>query len=167
MELQQNLSMKQQLSQNMIQAASILQMGAQELKEYLQDFAVENPVVDLEQLALNKNLAEKKEKEQRYFEIVDMQNRVYYREDREEQQNFDLTEESEEALQDYLLEQLMYLNLEKEEYRILEYMILNLDDRGYFVDNMDEICKELGITLEKENPYGRFYVGWNQKESVP
>lgn len=149
MKLQQNLSVKQQLSQNMVQAASILQMGAQELKEYLQEFAVENPVVDLEQLSLAGNQDLKKEKERRYFEIADTQNRVYYREDRKEEQNYDLSEESEEALQDYFLEQLLYLKVGKEEHRILEYMIFSLDDRGYFVDNMEEICDDLWITLEK------------------
>ena len=36
------------LSQKMIQAVNILQMGTQELAAFIQDFSMENPVVDVE-----------------------------------------------------------------------------------------------------------------------
>ena len=48
MELKQELKLKQTLSQKMIQSANILQMGQIELKEYIEEMALENPVVDLE-----------------------------------------------------------------------------------------------------------------------
>ena len=49
MELKQELKLKQTLSQKMIQSANILQMGQIELKEYIEEMALENPVVDLEE----------------------------------------------------------------------------------------------------------------------
>lgn len=44
MELKQELKLKQTLSQKMIQSANILQMGQIELKEYIEEMALENPV---------------------------------------------------------------------------------------------------------------------------
>ena len=44
MELRQEQKLKQTLSQNMLQSTEILQMGQLELKEYLEDLALENPV---------------------------------------------------------------------------------------------------------------------------
>ena len=52
MELKQELKLKQTLSQKMIQSANILQMGQIELKEYIEEMALENPVVDLEEREL-------------------------------------------------------------------------------------------------------------------
>ena len=49
MELKQELKLKQTLSQKMIQSANILQMGQIELKEHIEEMALENPVVDLEE----------------------------------------------------------------------------------------------------------------------
>ena len=49
MELKQELKLKQTLSQKMIQSANILQMGQIELKEYIEEMALENPVVDREE----------------------------------------------------------------------------------------------------------------------
>ena len=43
-----SLSLKQQLNQQQLQSLEILQLSTLELEEYLQNLAVENPVVDLE-----------------------------------------------------------------------------------------------------------------------
>ena len=45
MELRQETELQQKISQNTIQAVSILQMGNQELEEYLETMALENPVI--------------------------------------------------------------------------------------------------------------------------
>ena len=49
MDLSYRVEQKQILSQKMIQSASILQMNAVELKEYIENAALENPVIDLEE----------------------------------------------------------------------------------------------------------------------
>ena len=49
MELKQELKLKQTLSQKMIQSANILQMRQIELTEYIEEMALENPVLDLEE----------------------------------------------------------------------------------------------------------------------
>ena len=49
MDLSYRVEQKQILSQKMIQSASILQMNAVELKEYIENAALENPVIDQEE----------------------------------------------------------------------------------------------------------------------
>ena len=47
MELKMDISQKQVLSQHMVQSMEILQMSAQELESYLENLALENPVIEL------------------------------------------------------------------------------------------------------------------------
>ncbi|MFQ8840035.1 MAG: DUF1292 domain-containing protein [Clostridium fessum] len=90
MELKQELKLKQTLSQKMIQSANILQMGQIELKEYIEEMALENPVVDLEEREpengrLEEN-GELNEKIRRLEELasLDRQNQTYYQDEEEE-----------------------------------------------------------------------------------
>ena len=74
----------------MIQSANILQMGQIELKEYIEEMALENPVVDLEEREpengrLEEN-GELNEKIRRLEELasLDRQNQTYYQDEEEE-----------------------------------------------------------------------------------
>ena len=49
MELKQELEIQARVSQEMVQAVSILQMTAWDLKEYVQEAMLENPVIELEE----------------------------------------------------------------------------------------------------------------------
>lgn len=49
MELRQLTELQQKISPNTIQAVSILQMGNQELEDYLENMALENPVIETEE----------------------------------------------------------------------------------------------------------------------
>ena len=83
MELKQELKLKQTLSQKMIQSANILQMGQIELKEYIEEMALENPVVDLEEREVGNGRrarsGELNEKKRKIEEIanLDRQNQTY------------------------------------------------------------------------------------------
>lgn len=142
MELQQELKLKQTLSQNMILSARILQMGQLELKEYLEELALENPVVDLEE--------RKPEKEEdnsdfiRWLEelqSMDRQNRQYYEEEEEEAGRFEPGSRTEQDMEEALFEQVFGLKLSKEDEEHLKYMILNLDDSGYLTCDFDLLCQ--------------------------
>jgi len=59
----------------------------------------------------------------------------------------------EQSLQDYLEEQLPYLDLSPEQHEIIEYLIANLDDRGYLsVDKspLTELAKSFGKPVMAE-----------------
>lgn len=127
MELIQELGMKQKISQETIQYMGILQMGTQELKAYLQEVMLENPVIEMEEIHRESG-REETERKLQWLEAGDYQNQVYYRQERE--QGEELTTETEQNLTDYLLEQLLYMDLEKKQADILAYMIQCLDENG-------------------------------------
>lgn len=150
MELKQELKLKQTLSQKMIQSANILQMGQIELKEYIEEMALENPVVDLEEREpengrLEEN-GELNEKIRRLEELVslDRQNQTYYQDEEEEAGRLE-PGRSQEGLLESLLEQACMLHLTKREEKIFRYMIKNLDASGYLSVNFGELCAGLGI----------------------
>ena len=150
MELKQELKLKQTLSQKMIQSANILQMGQIELKEYIEEMALENPVVDLEEREpengrLEEN-GELNEKIRRLEELasLDRQNQTYYQDEEEEAGRLE-PGRSQEGLLESLLEQACMLHLTKREEKIFRYMIKNLDASGYLSVNFGELCAGLGI----------------------
>lgn len=150
MELKQELKLKQTLSQKMIQSANILQMGQIELKEYIEEMALENPVVDLEEREpengrLEEN-GELNEKIRRFEELasLDRQNQTYYQDEEEEAGRLE-PGRSQDGLLESLLEQACMLHLTKREEKIFRYMIKNLDASGYLSVNFGELCAGLGI----------------------
>lgn len=150
MELKQELKLKQTLSQNMILSARILQMGQLELREYLEDLALENPVVDLEEVR-----PEKEENNEDFIrrleelQSLDRQNRQYYQDEEEDAGRFEPAGDTAEALEEVLLEQLICMKVGKEEFGILKYMIMNLDDSGYLSCDFPALCAELKISVEE------------------
>ena len=52
----QSQEQRQVMSQQMIQSAQILQMDVQELETYIQEIALENPLIDLDEM--EKNMAD-------------------------------------------------------------------------------------------------------------
>ena len=76
MELKQELEIQARVSQEMVQAVSILQMTAWDLKEYVQEAMLENPVIELEETTRkqdNEEIVRKLE----WMENGDYQNKVY------------------------------------------------------------------------------------------
>ena len=150
MELKQELKLKQTLSQKMIQSANILQMGQIELKEYIEEMALENPVVDLEEREPENGRLEENgdlnEKIRRLEELasLDRQNQTYYQDEEEEAGRLE-PGRSQEGLLESLLEQACMLHLTKREEKIFRYMIKNLDASGYLSVNFEELCAGLGI----------------------
>lgn len=154
MELRQEQKLKQTLSQNMLQSTEILQMGQLELKEYLEDLALENPVVDMDEMRSEKSSDDKGESNEDFIrrleelQSVDAQNRQYYQDEQDEASRFEPAERPGMDLRDALMEQILFMRISKEEFRILEYMILNLDDNGYLTEDLPLLCKELKISEE-------------------
>lgn len=93
----------------MIQSVEILQMNSQELKEYMEKLAMENPVVDLEEA----RPAEEKEdflKKIEWLSASDECNRTYHSYDYSDSENdwmSNIGKEEEETLESVLLLQLI------------------------------------------------------------
>ena len=146
MELKQELEIQARVSQEMVQAVSILQMTAWDLKEYVQEAMLENPVIELEETT-RKQDNEEIVRKLGWMENGDYQNKVYYQQELEESNEF--WEENEPDLREYLLEQMAFMDLDKKAASIIRYMIQSLDERGYLLENEEEIADILGRSLEE------------------
>lgn len=145
MDLSANISMTQSqaISQNMIQSMSILQMSAVELLSYLQELSLENPVIELPEAEGQDKGRVDLQRKMEWLASTDSQNRVYYQQDQDESFLHGLKEE--ERLSDYLLSQLILHDYSRQDYEIIEYMILSLDGRGYFTDGISHVSRQFGV----------------------
>lgn len=116
-------SLKLALSMEMRLSIDILKMSLKELEEYLEKESAKNPNIEL---VYFKAPVSKGESYENYIENIG---------------------EKDESLIDYLEEQILYLDLEKNIRQPLEYLINNLDERGYLLGNPEELRKEGGFKL--------------------
>lgn len=151
MQLDLSIKQEQKISQSMIQQVTILQMSTQQLTEYMNDMALENPLVDLEEIEL-----ERKEKERlrklEWLESNDEQNRHYYSQDNEDSDEKDflnIARPEEETLADALKNQLIGKRYSRVQMRIMTYIIDSLDTYGYFREDIEDTSKHLHVKLEQ------------------
>lgn len=144
MALELKQEQKQILSQKMIQSASILQMSAADLEEYLNKQSLENPVIDLVQKAPEQDLEKDPEKESETYQWIqshDEQNRYLYQkietnEDEPPEWNFDTHQT--ENLAESLWEQLLVKHIPEEYEDDIRAILESLDERGYFSEPLED-----------------------------
>jgi len=118
--LELNLTQKQiqTLSPQMMQSMEILQMGSQELLEYIEEAVQENPVLEPEERYDRADEGDQLRRKLEWLESTDPQNRYYHQQDTEEQDdrlgNYGTMEDQEDNLYYYVLSQLKVLDLPPE-----------------------------------------------------
>ncbi|HMO35817.1 MAG TPA: RNA polymerase factor sigma-54 [Gemmatales bacterium] len=157
--LQQRMSMKQILAPRMIQSMEILQLASMDLAEHIEQEWEENPVLGIhdgnqdaseEMPALDRETEEaheaSREIENEYEEFADDwdDDRAEFRSSRSQTGMEDEGERKLDAmqnmvsrpqsLQDYLIEQLEFQELEPKIKALVEHLIANLRDNGYLPD---------------------------------
>ncbi|MGI5970756.1 MAG: RNA polymerase factor sigma-54 [Oscillospiraceae bacterium] len=148
MKLDINTKQAMTLSPRIIQSIEILQMGNDELLEYIESLAQENPVIELEHgFEYEFSLFKRK---LNWFEAADIQNLSYYISDTEEQAGDSPRAgiNDDEDLRDFVRTQLHMLKLDKEVLAAAEYVVESLDGRGYFNEDETELAKAAGINSE-------------------
>ena len=152
--LQNELLQKQTVTQQMVQTASILQMTTQELEQYLQEQALENPVMEMEE-ASQPDLPQQTELQRKidWLEETDYQNRSYYQEERRaagsDGEIWDRKQEKGMTLAEYLHQQVAPGVYSSQERRILGYLAESLDNRGYFTDGIQTAATILHVSEAK------------------
>lgn len=158
---------KQTLSRGMVQSAQILQLDIQELYEYVQQEALENPMIDLDDMENRLRSAGSGEdapselfQKLEWLSRVDEQNRSYYSELQEEAQEGPMWNApvEEGSLAEHVMSQLLIHAKRPEDRRCLEFLVYNLDSRGYLEEDPAELRQALGID---EAAMGR-YLAWLQ-----
>ena len=149
MDIRMTVTQTQVLSQKMIQSMEILQMSCQELNEYIKDVALENPVVDIEDDYEAPDKASDLVKKLEWLDSIDERNRIYYRqehsEDVEDKRLMDYSENIGEELSEYLLHQLLTVELTDLEFDIIQYMVYSLDSKGYMEEDLAEIASRFEV----------------------
>ena len=159
MELNMSLKQSQSLSPQMMQSMEILQMGSQELLEYIQETAQENPVLEMDEKYDRADEFDVLRRKLEWLESTDVQNRYYHQQDAEDDtdpiSNYGTVEEGEENLYFYVLSQLKMLELEPETMEAAEFLVESLNQNGWLDETLAALaaacgCEEarMGAALE-------------------
>ncbi|TXL67497.1 RNA polymerase factor sigma-54 [Cerasibacillus terrae] len=112
------------------QAIALIQYNTIDLLEFIQNQAIENPLIELE------------EPELEYQQGLD-----FHLQTTSKQNNhidpIPLIAQNQNHLIEDLLEQIKYLKIDNEKRTILQYIILNLDDNGYLTFSTQELASQL------------------------
>ncbi|MCR4441643.1 MAG: RNA polymerase factor sigma-54 [Peptococcaceae bacterium] len=136
------------------QAIKILQLSSLELTDYVNQMLTENPLIEINE----EEIYPRQEKEQKKEAEIDWEDYLQETRDLSEprQPQEVKTEFSFEnfitrgtSLHEYLLSQLGYLRLNREESRIARYLIGNIDSSGYLAVTVEQASLDLKTTGEK------------------
>ncbi len=146
LEQTQKLVMTPQLRQ----AITVLQLGALELSQYIQEELLNNPVLEISEGETSENGDEHENGEPEWLEyFADSSDLGYIRHSREEKPSFEAFVAQAPTLQDHLLLQLNLSVSSPEDRAIGEYLIGNLDEHGYLRTDIDDVCRALGTRPER------------------
>lgn len=152
MELELSLNQKQILSQRMQQSVKILQMNALDLNQYIQDSALENPLIELEQpYEESEDTGLIRLKKLEWLDSMDESNSYQYaRGAGDDEHNIPLYEKkTTESLSEELVAQLPGFHLSEKVERRVRYLIGSLDENGYILIPRDQLLRDLAITAEQ------------------
>ena len=139
------------LSQKMIQAVNILQMGTQELAAFIQDFSMENPVVDVE-IQEEEAREDERLKKIEWLAELDEQNREYYSTERRESEGWEfdhVSQNENNSLKETLMMQLIGCGHSVLEMELFSYIADCLDSRGYFVFPVEDLMEHMSVSRER------------------
>jgi RNA polymerase sigma-54 factor len=131
--LWQQQTLKLAMTQELSQAIALLQYSAQELTAFLEDKALENPLLQIDNGNMNP--------------FID-RNRNRQKHRTAERDWIDQIADKPFSLEDQLLSQLNTKKLSNDQLKVICYLIQSLDVNGYFHGDLDEIAKTLDVVLE-------------------
>ena len=133
------------------QFAGVLQMGVQELRDYVETALQENPVFELsdpgEEMLEDPNFARKRE----WLEAGDWQDSYYQGQDEEDGSRDPLSRmgyylSDENDLSRFVLSQFIGTKLEPEVLQAVELLCDRLDDDGFLSEDPAELAASLGVS---------------------
>lgn len=130
--LEQRQMLKMVMTTELRQAIELLQLSTYELKQFIQKQAEENPFIEL--IEKDNYSSNYKKRSFRTGNEVD---------------SIDFTASEEHSLHDELLEQIINYELTKQQYKLVRYLILNINEHGYLTVTNEEVYDQLGVTCEE------------------
>ena len=152
MDLKLQVKQTQTLSQRMIQSAEILQMTSQELNTYINELALENPVIDIVEPPTAEEQRESIEQQEWLNSFHEENYYLYQRQNNDDDYDFksswNINTDDGETLQDYLWSQLITENFTDQETEIIKFMLECLDNKGYLEESIETIASYFGTDTE-------------------
>ncbi|MFB4164528.1 RNA polymerase factor sigma-54 [Alteribacillus sp. JSM 102045] len=146
MGLFQQQTMKLVMTQELRQAISLLQFSTLELSEYLEEQALENPMMEIEER--NTDL-----KDEPVYNMPVMWNdepsEIQEKEDQEMSSPFDRIKDDRERISDYLIQQIRFLPGDDDEKRVLKHLARNVSDSGYLEGTYEETAALFAVSEEQ------------------
>lgn len=136
MQLKMEQKQAQILSPQMIQSMQVLQMNVQELREYIEQAVIENPMLELYDQTDDPRPAPGAAEELVWLASSDWQNASYYHQDSEDTaydplSHFAQTADGEDELNRYILSQFLGMDLEPEVMEAIRFLLSQLDEKGW------------------------------------
>lgn len=126
--LWQQQTLKLAMTQELSQAIALLQYSAHELTSFLENKALENPLMKIDDVSNRKRKKPKAEKDQTKW-IEQIADKAF-------------------SLEEQLLSQLNLRKFSKLQLSILKYLMQYIDENGYFRGDIAEIAKERKVSTE-------------------
>lgn len=127
--LEQRQMLKTVMTKELRQAIELLQLSTYDLFQYIQKQAEENPFIELNN------------QEDTYL----MQKNSRRKVSRQGVSSPELIMKSEKSMYDYLLEQIITFPLKENEKKLVQFLILNINERGYLDVTDEEIFEQFDI----------------------
>jgi len=138
---------KLSVSQKTITASTVLQCSTEELYDYLEQQALENPVIDIEQQASHKPVSAEQKAIGR-----ETNREKYIGSNRPDDSDFsnplwDMQKKREFDLSQYLLFQLLPLHLSASQSKIAHYIAYSLNSEGFFDIKIEEAASSCAVEI--------------------
>ncbi|MDN3019757.1 RNA polymerase factor sigma-54 [Paenibacillus sp. BSR1-1] len=130
--LWQQQTLKLAMTQELSQAIALLQYSAQELTAFLENKALENPLIQVEHANVKP-----------MNPLIDRNRRKHQK---EEKDWIDQIAEKKFSLEEQLISQLNIKKLSAEQLKVIRHLIQNLDENGYFLGDFSEIAERLKVS---------------------
>ncbi|MGX6445334.1 RNA polymerase factor sigma-54 [Neobacillus sp. K501] len=134
--LWQQQTLKLVMTQELTQAIALLQYSTQELTSFLENKALENPLLQVE----NKNIKP-------INPLID-RNRRGRKQTKTENEWIEQIAAKSATFEEHLISQLKINSFSDEQLRVIRHLIDNLDENGYLVCHSDEISARLGVSVD-------------------
>lgn len=147
--LEQKQMLKMVMTTELRQAIELLQLSTYELLQFIEEQAEENPFIELVEKSDDPFIHERRPTKTFSEQQI---NPIEY------------ASKNDKSIHDYLREQLILLHLDEEKYKLVHYLILNINEQGYLAINDEEVKHQLNVdevqlkdakkTLQKLEPTG-------------
>ncbi|MGC9141478.1 MAG: RNA polymerase factor sigma-54 [Caldimicrobium sp.] len=136
----------------------VLQLNTLELNEYLLQEVQSNPFLEVEFNDIMEKTSSSEKEEIALTDEFDWSKEALFEETRfsftyenpeEEGSILEKTARKEETLSEHLLWQLGFIELTPKEREIADFIMGNLDEKGYLSVSLEELAKDLGVSIEE------------------